>query len=56
VPRSSHGEREPAPGRRDPVDVLEDQAQTRVPALVPIRYAALRHAADAGEVTAQAGL
>jgi uncharacterized protein (DUF2252 family) len=38
VPRSSHGGWEPAPGRRDPVDVLEDQAQTRVPELVPIRY------------------
>src|SRR4051812_12854392 len=38
VPRSSHAEWEPAPGRRHPVDVLEDQAQTRVPELVPIRY------------------
>ena len=37
VPRSSHAEWEPAPGRRDPVDVLEDQAETRVPELVPIR-------------------
>jgi uncharacterized protein (DUF2252 family) len=38
VPRSSLGEWEPAPGRRDPVEVLEDQAQTRVSELVPIRY------------------
>jgi uncharacterized protein (DUF2252 family) len=38
VPRSSHGEWEPAPGRRDPVDLLEEQAHTRVPELVPIRY------------------
>ena len=38
VPRSSHAEWEPAPGRRDPVEVLEEQAQTRVPELVPIRY------------------
>ena len=38
VPRSSHAEWGPAPGRRDPVDVLEEQAQTRVPELVPIRY------------------
>ena len=38
VPRSSHAGWEPARGRRDPVDVLEDQAQTRVPELVPIRY------------------
>src|SRR5689334_12624876 len=38
VPRSSHAGWEPAPGRRDPVDVLEEQARTRVPELVPIRY------------------
>src|SRR3954453_6522062 len=38
VPRSSHAGWEPAPGRRDPVDVLEEQAQTRVPELIPIRY------------------
>src|SRR3954451_22846940 len=38
VSRSSLAEWEPAPGRRDPVDVLEEQAQTRVPELVPIRY------------------
>src|SRR3954454_7797358 len=38
VPRSSHAAWEPAPGRRDPVEVLEEQSQTRVPELVPIRY------------------
>src|SRR5215217_276369 len=38
VPRSSHAGWEPASGRGDPVDVLEEQAQTRVPELVPIRY------------------
>ena len=38
VPRSSHAQWEPAPSRRDPVEVLEQQAQTRVPELVPIRY------------------
>jgi uncharacterized protein (DUF2252 family) len=38
VPRSSHAAWEPAPGRRDPVHVLEEQAETRVPELVPIRY------------------
>src|SRR4051794_3386224 len=38
VPRSSLAAWEPGPGRRDPVDVLEEQAQTRVPELVPIRY------------------
>jgi uncharacterized protein (DUF2252 family) len=38
VPRSSHGAFEPAPHRADPVKVLERQAKTRVPELVPIRY------------------
>ena len=38
LPRSAHGAWEPAPGRRDPVDLLEEQAQTRLPELVPIRY------------------
>jgi uncharacterized protein (DUF2252 family) len=38
VPRSSHGSFEPAPHRPDPIGVLEQQAQTRVPELVPIRY------------------
>jgi uncharacterized protein (DUF2252 family) len=38
VPRSSHGVFEPAPGRPDPVALLERQASTRVPELVPIRY------------------
>ncbi len=36
--RSSHGEWQPESGRRDPVEVLEDQAKSRVPELVPIRY------------------
>jgi uncharacterized protein (DUF2252 family) len=38
VPRSSHGSFEPSPTRADPVELLERQAQTRVPELVPIRY------------------
>ena len=38
VPRSSHGVFEPARDRADPVELLERQAQTRVPELVPIRY------------------
>jgi uncharacterized protein (DUF2252 family) len=38
VPRSSHGAWEPAAGRPDPVELLEEQAVTRVPELVPIRY------------------
>ena len=38
VPRSSHGAFEPSPTRADPVELLERQAKTRVPELVPIRY------------------
>jgi uncharacterized protein (DUF2252 family) len=38
VPRSSHSEWEPAKGRKDPVKLLENQAKSRVPELVPIRY------------------
>jgi len=38
TPRSSHGDWQPASGRPDPVEVLVDQAVTRVPELVPIRY------------------
>ena len=37
-PRSGHGEWEPASDRRDPVELLEEQAASRVPELVPIRY------------------
>ena len=38
VPRSRHAEYEAPHDRADPVDLLEDQARTRVPELVPIRY------------------
>ena len=38
VPRSSHAEWAPPPGRPDPVVVLEEQARDRVPDLVPIRH------------------
>src|SRR5215471_5247558 len=38
VPRLSHAQWEPPPDRPDPVDILEEQARTRVPDLVPIRY------------------
>jgi uncharacterized protein (DUF2252 family) len=38
VPRSSHATFEPSPTRADPIALLERQAQTRVPELVPIRY------------------
>src|SRR5262249_13723953 len=36
--RASHGDWEPSPDRPDPVALLEDQAHSRVPELVPIRY------------------
>jgi uncharacterized protein (DUF2252 family) len=38
VPRSTHAAFEPSPHRPDPVDLLERQAASRVPELVPIRY------------------
>jgi len=38
VPRASHATFTPSTERPDPLKVLEDQATTRVPELVPIRY------------------
>ena len=38
VPRADHAKFEPPSGRADPVALLERQAKTRVPELVPIRY------------------
>ena len=38
VPRSVHAAWEPPKDRRSPVELLEEQARTRVPELVPIRY------------------
>src|SRR3954451_1153740 len=38
VPRESHDGWKPRPDRREPVGLLEEQAATRVPELVPIRY------------------
>ena len=38
APRSGQGDWEPASDRRDPVELLEEQAASRVPELVPIRY------------------
>ena len=37
APRSSHGRWTPAPDRPDPIALLEEQAESRVPSLVPIR-------------------
>jgi uncharacterized protein (DUF2252 family) len=38
VPRASHATWEPPSDRNSPVDLLEQQARTRIPELVPIRY------------------
>ena len=38
APLESHAEWTPSPYRVDPVTLLEEQAETRVPELVPIRY------------------
>jgi uncharacterized protein (DUF2252 family) len=38
VPRSVHGEWSAHSARRDPTELLEEQAASRVPELVPIRY------------------
>jgi uncharacterized protein (DUF2252 family) len=39
APRSAHAEWEPSTDRVDPVEILAGQAASRVPELVPIRYA-----------------
>ncbi|WP_329188758.1 DUF2252 domain-containing protein [Actinacidiphila glaucinigra] len=38
APRSAHADYEPAADRADPVDVVAEQSERRVPELVPIRY------------------
>jgi uncharacterized protein (DUF2252 family) len=38
VPRDSHAAFEPPPDRPDPISLLEGQAKSRVPELVPIRW------------------
>ncbi len=38
MPRRAHGELSSAPGRADPVELLQEQAASRVPELVPVRY------------------
>ena len=43
VPRSSHAAFEPAAHRLDPVELLERQAVTRLPELLPIRYGRMLH-------------
>jgi uncharacterized protein (DUF2252 family) len=38
VPRASHAVFDPGPARPDPVALLEEQAKSRVPELVPVRW------------------
>jgi uncharacterized protein (DUF2252 family) len=38
VPRSNHAVWDPSANRSDPIDLLEEQARTRIPELVPIRH------------------
>jgi uncharacterized protein (DUF2252 family) len=38
VPRESHAEFDPPPDRPDPIALLEEQAEARVPELVPVRW------------------
>src|SRR4029077_14988936 len=38
VPRDSHAVFDPAPDRPDPISLLEEQAKSRVPELVPVRW------------------
>ncbi|MBS2036739.1 DUF2252 domain-containing protein [bacterium] len=38
VSRSSHAQWAPAPERRDPIAILEESGQTRMPDLLPLRY------------------
>jgi uncharacterized protein (DUF2252 family) len=38
VPRDSHAVFDPGPDRPDPLSLLEEQAKTRVPELVPVRW------------------
>ncbi len=38
TPRSGHGDWEPTSDRPDPVELLQEQAVSRVPELVPLRY------------------
>ncbi len=38
VPRRVHAQWEAAPGRRDPIEMLEEQATSRVADLIPIRH------------------
>ena len=38
VPRNGHAAWEAPAGRRDPIEILEESNQDRLPELIPIRY------------------
>jgi hypothetical protein len=39
APRRAHARYEPAPDRADPIDLIDRQSRSRLPELVPLRYA-----------------
>jgi uncharacterized protein (DUF2252 family) len=43
VPRTSHAKWAPAPNRPDPIELLKHADRGRLPELLPIRYARMRH-------------
>lgn len=45
VPRSQHGRWTPAPGRRDPIDILIETGRHRIANLLPVRYDRMRASA-----------
>jgi uncharacterized protein (DUF2252 family) len=47
VPREDHAAWDPPADRPDPIDILEQQAATRIPELVPIRYGRMAESAFA---------
>jgi uncharacterized protein (DUF2252 family) len=40
--RRHHGTWQPAPGRRDPIEILIEQGESRLPDLLPVRYARMK--------------
>ena len=42
TPRSAHGEWRPSANRSDPVDILIEQGKSRIPQLLPTRYARMK--------------
>src|SRR3982074_1451025 len=42
VTRRHHGVRKPPSGRRDPIEILIEQGESRLPDLLPVRYARMK--------------